>query len=191
LVRVVPDMACPLTSETLFFKLGGAVWIELAVPGREPATGGCGKELMLIVLRTVFSARVDVDFEREEEDRNVGRLGVDNDCWVVGNADGRGLEGGLSFGGLCRSVMIFDGPAGTGRLFLGGLFAVGIGGRADVGGPKTGGDRYGRVDAIVADITLQSSRGRLVQQGTGPAVTSWADPGSFLRYCFCSGKEVV
>lgn len=172
-------MACPLTSETLFFELGGAVWIEVAVPGREPATGGCGKELMLIVLRTVFSARVDVDFEREEEDRNVGRLGVDDDCWVVGNADGRGLEGGLSFGRLCRSVMIFDGPAGTGRLFLGGLFAVGIGGRADVGGPKIGGDRYGRVDAIVADITLQSSRGRPVQQGTGPAVTSWADPGSF------------
>jgi hypothetical protein len=167
------------------------VWIEDAVPGREPATGGCGKELMLIVLRTVFSARVDVDFERDEEDRNVGRLGVDDDCWVVGNADGRGLEGGLSFGGLCRSVMIFDGPAGTGRLFLGGLFAVGSGGRADVGGPKIGGDRYGRVDAIVADITLQSSRGRPAQQGAGPAVTSWADPGSFLRYCFCSGKSAI
>jgi hypothetical protein len=114
---------------------------------------------MLIVLRTVFSGRIDVDFEREEEDLNVGRLGVDNDCWVVGNADGRGLEGDLSFGGLCRSVMIFDGPVGTGRLFLGGLFAVGIGGRADVGGLKTGGARCGRADAIVADIALQSSRG--------------------------------
>jgi hypothetical protein len=73
-------MAGPLTSEVIFFELGGAVWIEVAVPGREPPTGGWGKELMLIVLRTVFSARVVVDFEREEEDLNVGRLGVDADC---------------------------------------------------------------------------------------------------------------
>lgn len=158
-MRVVPDMFCPLTSEVLVFELGGAVWVEAAVPGREPAPGGCGKELTLIVLRTVFSGRIDVDFEKEEDDLNVGRLGVDNDCWVVGNADGRGLEGDPSFGGLCRSVMIFDGPVGTGRLFLGGLFAVGIGGKADVGGPKIGGDRCGRADAIVADITLHSSRG--------------------------------
>jgi hypothetical protein len=155
LERVDPGVLCPLISETLFFNPAVVDCIEVAVAGREPdATGGCGKELMLIVLRTVFSGRVDVDFESDEADLSVGMLGDDAECWVVGNADGRGLEGIRSFGGLCGSVLILGRPVGTGRLFLGGLFAVGMGGRADVGGPIAGGDSCGREDAIVVDITL-------------------------------------
>jgi hypothetical protein len=110
---------------------------------------------------------------------------------VVGNADGRGLEGDLSLGGL-RSVVIFEGPVGTGRLFLGGLFAVGMGGRADVGGPKTGGDRYGRGDAIVADITLQSSRGRPGSAGHGASSyqlgRSWF---VLVVFAFAQGRVVL
>jgi hypothetical protein len=98
---VDPGVLCPLISETLFFEPVVLVCVEVAVPGREPAAGGCGKELMLIVLRIVLSGRVDVDFERDEEDLSVGILGEDVECWVVGNADGRGLDGILSFGGLC------------------------------------------------------------------------------------------
>jgi hypothetical protein len=109
---------------------------------------------MLIVLRTVFSGRVDVDFERDEADLSVGILGDDAECWLVGKADGRGLDGIRSFGGLCGSVLILGRPVGTGRLFLGGLFAVGNGGRADVGGPMAGGDSCGREDTIVVDITV-------------------------------------
>ena len=154
MARLVPGVLWPTLSETLFFELGVVVCTEFAVPGREAAPGGCGNELMLIVLRTVFSARVDVGFERDEEDRSVGMWGEECTCWLVGNADGRGPEGDLSFGGLCCSVTILDGPVGTGRLFLGGLFAVGIGGRADVGGPIVGGDTGGRADAIVVDIEL-------------------------------------
>lgn len=100
LIRIEPGVLWPLTSETLFFELIAVVCVEFAVPGRGPATGGWGKELMLIVFRTVFSGRFDVDFDREEEDRRVGMLGEDADGWLVGNADGRGLEGILSLGGL-------------------------------------------------------------------------------------------
>lgn len=96
---------------------------------------------MLIVLRTVFSGMLDVVLDSDEEDLRVGMLGDDTECWVVGKADGRGLEGTLGLGGLCGSVLILGSPDGTGRLFLGGLFAVGMGGRADVGGPMAGGDR--------------------------------------------------
>lgn len=140
MVRMLPDVLCPLTSETLFLELVVGVCVEVAVPGREGATGGCGKELMLIVLRTVFSARFDVDLDKDEEDLRVGILGEDAECWDVGSADGRGLEGILSLGGLGGSVLVLGRPVGTGKLFLGGLFAVGIGGRADVGGLIAGGD---------------------------------------------------
>lgn len=50
-------------------------------------------------------------------------------------------------------MLILGRPVGTGKLFLGGLFAVGIGGRADVGGPIAGADLCGRAEAIVVDIT--------------------------------------
>ena len=149
-----PGVLCPPTSETLFFEPGVVVCIAVAVPGREPATGGCGKELMLIVLRTVLSGNVELDLDRDEEDLRVGMLGEDAECWVVGNADGRGLEGDLSFGGLCGSVIILDGPLGTGRLFLGGLFAFGIAGRAIMGGPIAGGGTWATVEAIVVASTL-------------------------------------
>jgi hypothetical protein len=155
LIRVDPGVLCPLISETLFFEATAVACVEFAVPGREPATGGCGKELMLIVLRTVFSGKFDVGLEREEEDLSVGMLGEEAECWLVGNADGRGLEGILTLGGLGGSVLILGRPVvGTGKLFLGGLFGVGIGGRADIGGPITGGDICGRAEAIVVDITL-------------------------------------
>lgn len=138
---MVPGVLCPLTSEALGFGPVVGVCVELAVPGRDAAPGGCGKELMLIVFRTVFSGKFDVDLERDEEDLSVGMLGEDAECRVVGNADGRGLEGILSLGGLGGSGLFLGRPVvGTGKLFLGGLFAVGIGGRADVGGLIAGSD---------------------------------------------------
>ena len=88
-------------SDALFLEPGVVVCIEFAVPGRELATGGCGKELMLMVLRTVLSGMFEVDFERDEADLSVGMLGEDAECWFVGSADGRGLEGDLSFEGIC------------------------------------------------------------------------------------------
>ena len=159
LLRVDPGVLWPPISETLFLEPTVVVCIEVAVPGREATTGGWGKELMLIVLRTVLSGRIEVGFERDEEDLKVGMLGEDAECWVVGNADGRGLEGDLSFGGLCCSVMILGRPVGTGRLFLGGLLAVGIAGRAMVGGPMAGGGIWETADAIiVVEIKLHAQR---------------------------------
>ena len=166
LIRVDPGVLCPPTSETLFLEPAVVACIEVAVPGREPTTGGWGKELMLIVLRTVFSGRIEVDLDRDEDDLKVGMLGEDAECWFVGNADGRGLEGDLSFGGLCCSVMILDRPVGTGRLFLGGLLAVGIAGRAMVGGPMAGGGIWATADAItVVDTELPAQP----RSGTGSA----------------------
>lgn len=188
LIRVDPGVLWPPTSETLFLEPTVVVCIEVAVPGREPTTGGWGKELMLIVLRTVLSGRIDVDFESEEEDLKVGMLGEEAECWVVGNADGRGLEGDLSFGGLCCSVTILGRPVGTGRLFLGGLLAVGIAGRAMVGGPMAGGGIWETADAItVVDIQLpaQPRFGPAQQDWEGGAGTSSADVDSSWLYCFC------
>ena len=140
MVRVVPAALCPLTSEALFLEPVVGVWVELAVPGRDAATGGCGKELMLTAFRIVFSGKFGVDFERDEEDLSVGMLGEDVSGWVVDNADGRGLDGILSLGGLGGLALILGRLVGTGKLFLGGLFGVGIGGRADVGALIAGGD---------------------------------------------------
>jgi hypothetical protein len=95
---------------------------------------------MLTAFRIVFSAKFGVDFERDEEDLSVGMLGEDVSGWVVGNADGRGLDGILSLGGLGGLVLNLGRLVGTGKLFLGGLFGVGIGGRADEGALIAGGD---------------------------------------------------
>ncbi len=78
--RTDPGVFSPPTSETLAFVGAFAACIDVAVPGREPGAGGCGNELMLIVLRTVLSGRFNVDFDRDEEDLKVGMLGEDAEC---------------------------------------------------------------------------------------------------------------
>lgn len=135
-----PGVVPPFTSEVLFLAVGPGVYIDEAVPGRETPAGGCGKELMLIVFRTVLSDGLAVDLLREEVDLKVGTVGVEEEAYcVTGRADGRGVEGDRSLGGLGESLMISDGFERTGKLFLGGL-AVGIGGKADFGGSMTGRD---------------------------------------------------
>lgn len=143
----------PLASVARFLEVGVVAFIGDAVPGRDPTTGGCGKELTLMVLRIVFSGRFD--FPSAELDRTVDTLGVDKDCKVFDRADGRGVDGARSLGRDGESLPIFEGSVSTGRLFLGG-FTVGIGGRAEVGGSIAGRDSKGSVVATVA-ILLQGS----------------------------------
>lgn len=123
----VPDA---LPSEILFFSEIDSL-VEDEVVGLDNELGGCGKAPMLSVFRTVLFAD-GIPLALPKADPALGSSGVDEVPWGVGSAEGR--EGGL----------IFDAVGVAGRLFRGGAFACGMGGRAPVGGSAVGRARTGR-----------------------------------------------
>lgn len=116
--------------------------------------GGCGKEAMLMVFRTVFSGIVPLALPRDEADRTVGTAGVEAEWCGVGKADGRsGVEGERNFVGLRSAPESLAFSVAKGRLFLD--FPEGKGGRAMLGGSMGGRDRTGSDVATAIDMLIE------------------------------------
>jgi hypothetical protein len=79
LARMDPTGVLEVLTSDVLFRVDAIEVMEDAVAGLEPRLGGCGKELILTVLRRVLSGMVGWLLPSDEFARIVGSVGVEED----------------------------------------------------------------------------------------------------------------